>query len=162
MKKEVKVETKNIVLDEISQKFLISLKDIRRQAKLTQKTVAEYAGLKRCAISQYEHGQKVPQLKYLIKLAEILKYDLSGSLNYRIFHGELTKVSLKRRLKYFGLTYPELEKLTGYSTRQISTAVNFELKMSLRCLSAIMEVLEREQRKHELLYGSGIKKRLRI
>ena len=45
------LESKNIALDEVSRKFLCSLRERRKRAGLTQKVVADYVGLKTSAIS---------------------------------------------------------------------------------------------------------------
>lgn len=156
------LESKNIALDEVSRKFLCSLRERRKRAGLTQKVVADYVGLKKSAISNYEQGRKTPSLRYLLKLAEILKYDLSESINYKIFHEQVELVSIKRQLKFFGLTYPELEKLTGYSVRQITSTLNFNINASVRCLSAIMEVLAQEQKTYDYMYGAGRRKKQRL
>ena len=162
MNKKANIETKKIALDELSREFLNSLKERREKAGLTQSVVAEYTGVHTSVISRYEHGQKTPLLKYFLKLAEILKYDLSDSINYKIFYGRVGPADIKRQLKFYGLTYPELEKLTGYSVKQLTSTVNFSVEASVKCLSAIIQVLAREQKTYDYIYGAGRKKRLRI
>ena len=53
--------------------FAENFKKARTAAGLTQKQVADFLGLDRSSIAQYERGVSVPQLRNIPKICEILK-----------------------------------------------------------------------------------------
>ena len=136
---------KHIVFDDPTREFLCSLKEFRIQSGMSQQQVARYVGICECSIRDYENGRHNPSLRTLMKLAELFKHDISGSINYKYYHGKINARELKRRLNEYGLTYPELSKLTGYDTERITESVNLREHGSILCLSAVIEVIKREE-----------------
>lgn len=78
---------KKICLDEVSVRFLRLLKSERLKAGLSQSELGKLVGTKRSLISTYENKSRIPTVGYFVKLAEVLGYDLSSSVNYKYYHG---------------------------------------------------------------------------
>ena len=135
---------KQICPDEVSMSLIRSTKSLRRGMKLTQKMLAENLGITRAAVSCYERGKALPTLPILMKLAVILGVDISGSINWKYYHGQVSRYELKTGLRRYGLTYGELGMLLGYAEGTVYDVVNFAYGFSLECLSKVVEVLERE------------------
>ena len=136
---------KHIVIDDPTRDFLNSLKELRRQSGMSYRYIAYYIGVRKCAVYDYENGRHKPKLGTLMKLAELFKHDISGSINYKYYHGKISASELKRKLNEYGLTYPELSKLTGYDAERITESVNLREHGSILCLSAVIEVIKREE-----------------
>ena len=52
--------------------FPKNLRYVRRMRGYTQEAIANELGLKKCAVSKWEHGRTVPSAKQLIKLCRLL------------------------------------------------------------------------------------------
>ena len=50
--------------------FMLIIKDLRKQKKLSQQQVSEQLGITRVALSHYETGKREPNLRMLQKLSE--------------------------------------------------------------------------------------------
>ena len=50
--------------------FMLIIKDLRKQQKLSQQQVSEQLGITRVALSHYETGKREPNLRMLQKLSE--------------------------------------------------------------------------------------------
>lgn len=87
-----------VVLDAPTKEFLSSLRSLRKAAGLTQEKLAKAAGISKASLQSYEIGRYAPHLERLLKLAECLGYDLSSSLNYKKYHGQLG-LSLSSKLQ---------------------------------------------------------------
>ena len=98
----------------------------------------------------YELGLNQPSLGVLMRLAELLGYDLSESVNYKVYHGLLRPYNLKRSLRRYSLSYVELSRLTGYASANIYASVNQKPYGSISCLLSVLEVL-RQEREQEAL-----------
>lgn len=140
----INVDEKHIALDDPTRKFLNSLKKLREWSGLKYRHVARNIGTDITAIHSYEKGMRKPNLGTLMKLAEFFEQDLSASINYKIYHGKICASVIKRRLSRYGLTYPELSKLTGYNTERIGEAVNLKPHSSILCLWSVLEVIKHE------------------
>lgn len=81
-----------------------------------------------------------------MKLAVVLEYDLSCSVNYKYYHKQLKVRKLQRQKLRYGFSDLELGRLTGYHAALVKRSLNLEATGTLPCLSAILEVLEREER----------------
>lgn len=135
---------KNICPDEVSISFIRSLKSLRKVMKMTQKILASTLGVTASAISSYERGRALPTLPVLMKLAAIFGADISSSVNWKYYHGEVSCYALKRGMKRYGLTYSELGDILEYDEGVVRKAVKFGYGSSLECLSKVLIVLERE------------------
>ncbi len=135
---------KRVVLDEPALIFLQSLKVIRQGAGLTKQALADAVGIARSNIVGYETTRKLPSVATLIKLAEVLEYDLSQSVNYKLYHGEIKPVWLRYQLKLYGFNYAELSRMTGYSLYSVRNCFIFSRRITPQCLHAVLRVLERE------------------
>ena len=80
---------KYIVLDVITQEFLSRLRELRRSLGLTQREAASALGIHRDLFRLYENGRKIPYLERLLMLADFYCYDISDSINYKFYHGEI-------------------------------------------------------------------------
>ena len=139
-----KRDKKCIYLDEPAKRFLNSLRSEREKIGLT---LIEAAGLLGCNFGQladYEKLEYYPMLGMFIKLAELYKYDVSDSVNYKYFYQKINKHDFRTSLKRYGLGRKELAQLTGYSEGAVNKTVNFTPGLSLGCLSAILKVIEQE------------------
>ena len=151
---------KMILLDEPTSKFLGTLKSTRQNAGMHQWQVAEAVKVKEKTYQKFELGVKVPSLENLMTLARFFGYDLSESLNHKVFYGKIKPYYIKQKLRRYDLSYSELSKRTGYTIDRISYSVRMTPKGSLMCLSAVLEVIREEQlmeafREKHCLSGEG-------
>ena len=140
-----RISEKHIALDEPTREFLSSLRVLREHSGMSVSYAANCLGIRRSALYVYENGRHKPNLNTLMKLAELFEYDLSGSINYKFYHGKLCASEIKDKLTMYGLTYSELSKLTGYDAERISDAVNLREHGSILCLWAVIEEIKREE-----------------
>lgn len=90
--------------------FSERLKDLRKQAGLTQVDVAEKLGISQPAYASWERGVKKPTQENLVKIAQIL----SVSVDYLVGNSEekadeLDNIELLFRMNSKGLTDEEKE-----------------------------------------------------
>lgn len=137
---------KHMYQDEVSMKFLRSLKAERQKLKMTQKDLSIKIGRDKRSISRYERGCALPTLDILMKLAVIFGCDLSSSLNYRYYHGEIKSETIKRNLADYGLTCQEVGRLTGRGEETVRRAANLGSHSSLECLSLVLDVIDAERK----------------
>ena len=114
---------KKICLDEVSMRLLCSLKSERLRRGLTQKELGVKIGVARGIISHYECGRKRPYLCHLIKLSETFGYDLSSSVNYKYWHGQIKWYKLRQQMAYYGFTCSELSGYISYHINAVCTAL---------------------------------------
>ena len=158
--KKVNFRVKRIVLDEPARRFLQSLKALREEAGLTKQALAKAIGITSSCITTYENGEHTPLLEILIKLAEFFSYDLSESMNYKLYYGEISPVQMRYQLKRYGLSYSELSRMVGYSPYSVRNCFIFSKRVTPQCLHAVLKVLEEEQQAYNLrlsLMRKGIK-----
>lgn len=136
---------KMIVLDDPTQKFLSVLRATRESAGMSRSQIARSMNIPTKTFQMYELGLCYPSLGNLMRLAEILRYDLSDSVNYKFFHGKLNPYEIKQKLKRYDLSYREISEATGYTRDRISCSILMRPKGSLHCLHAVLEVIRREQ-----------------
>ena len=141
-----KLANKNILLDVPSSTLLSSIKQRRIDYGLSVKQLAEKLCISHRSIQSYEQGKYPPILLTLINMGEFFGYDLSDSLNYKFFHGLIRSDEIKERMKYLGLTYVELARLTGYSRSVIYETINLRSGTSLFSLNAVLKVLNIERK----------------
>lgn len=137
---------KKICLDEVSMRLLCSLKSERLRRGLTQKELGVKIGVDRGIISHYECGRKRPYLCHLIKLSETFGYDLSSSVNYKYWHGQIEWYKLRQQMAYYGFTCSELSGYISYHINAVCTALYGEEDFSLDCLNAILRIFENERK----------------
>ena len=117
----------------------------REEAGYTLRQLAEKLGMRSTAsLSKYEASTGLHVLGVLVRLAEILGYDLSRSLNYKFFHGRINVSRFRERVARCGLDYLELSKRINFADSQAENALNMTQCASLECLSAIMSYLLRQ------------------
>lgn len=90
--------------------FSERLKDLRKQAGLTQVDVAEELGISQPAYASWERGLKKPTQENLVKIAQILNVSvdyLVGNLKEKT--DELDNIELLFRMNSKGLTKEEKE-----------------------------------------------------
>lgn len=88
--------------------FSERLKDLRKQAELTQVDVAEKLGISQPAYASWEHGVKKPTQENLVKIAQVLNVSvdyLLGNSEEKV--DELDNIELLFRMNSKGLTDEE-------------------------------------------------------
>ena len=143
MMKFNKIANKNVLLDVPTSTLLSSLKERRLAYGLSTTELAGKLCISRRSITSYERKEYPPTLLTLINIGEFFSYDLSPSLNYKFFHGLIHSDEIKARMKFLGLTCVEVARLTGYSAKTISSAININASTSIFCLNAVLSVLDR-------------------
>ena len=138
-----KIANKNVLLDVPTSTLLSSLEQRRIDFGLSVKELAKKLSLSPRSIRCYELGHYPPTLLNLINISEFFRYNLSPSLNYKFFHGLIHSDEIKARMKFLGLTCVEVARLTGYSAKTISSAININASTSIFCLNAVLSVLDR-------------------
>ncbi len=136
---------KQIFLDEPTRRFLGELPKLRRDAGMSQRWVARALNMPLLTYSMYEEERNYPSLENLMRLAEYFSYDLSESVNHKVYYGTLKPCDIKRELRHYDLSYRELSEQTGYTLDRICSSVCMTAKGSLACLSAVLSVLRSEQ-----------------
>ena len=78
---------------EMEDKFMISMRirELRKQAKLSQEMMAEKIGVSRQAITKWETGLGVPDIENLIAIADLFKLSLDELMGRDIEHETLAK-----------------------------------------------------------------------
>lgn len=145
MRKGFNINTKNIALDDITAEFLCNLRHLREAQGFTQKFIAEYANTTRTCVTCYEQGKSIPSLRTLIKLAEVLKYDISQSVNYKFFYRKINPDKIMKSIRVHGFSFVEISSIVGYSPEKVSLAVRAKPNASIQCLHEIMQLLQRER-----------------
>ena len=137
---------KRICLDEASVRLLRSLKSERQKLGMSQGQLGKLIGATRSIISTYEVGYRLPTVGYFVKLAEVLCYDLSSSVNYKYWYGQIEWWKLREQLTYYGFTCGELSSYIGYADVAVSRVLRHAYDFSLDCLNAILRIFEDERR----------------
>lgn len=77
----------------IEDKFMISMRirELRKQAKLSQEMMAEKIGVSRQAITKWETGLGVPDIENLVVIADLFKLSLDELMGRDIEHETLAK-----------------------------------------------------------------------
>lgn len=78
---------------EMEDKFMISMRirELRKQAKLSQEMMAEKIGVSRQAITKWETGLGVPDIENLVAIADFFKLSLDELMGRDIEHETLAK-----------------------------------------------------------------------
>ena len=78
---------------EMEDKFMIStrIRELRKQAKLSQEMMAEKIGVSRQAITKWETGLGVPDIENLVAIADLFKLSLDELMGRDIEHETLAK-----------------------------------------------------------------------
>lgn len=152
---------KMIALDEPTRKFLGRLRNFRRRIGKHQWEIAEALNLDESTYQKHELGLSYPSLENLMRLAEYFGYDLSASVNHKVYYRTLKPEAIKRALRHYDLSYRELSEQTGYTMDRICSSVCMTAKGSLACLSAVLEVLRVEQDSESLRHELCSTKRRR-
>ena len=152
---------KMIALDEPTRRFLGELRSFRRRIGKHQREIAEALKLDESTYQKHELGLSYPSLENLMRLAEYFSYDLSESVNHKVYYGTLTPDDIKRSLRHYDLSYRELSEQTGYRLDRICSSVCMTAKGSLACLSAVLSVIRTEQESESIRRELCSKKRRR-
>lgn len=91
-------------------KFSERLKNLRKQAHLTQVDVAEKLGISQPAYASWERGAKKPTQENLVKIAQVLNVSIDYLVgNSEEKSDELDNIELLFRMNSKGLTEKEKE-----------------------------------------------------
>lgn len=137
---------KNICLDDVAEKFLSELQNLRKKSGLTVDEVCVFVGINRHALLFYEQKKCNPSLGTFLNLAKLFDYDISKSVNYQYLHRTGGATNIPKRLKHYGLTAQELSELTNYDESTITNTMYSPKFGSIACFSAILNVLEQESK----------------
>lgn len=106
-------------------KFMISMRirELRKQAKLSQEMMAEKIGVSRQAITKWETGLGVPDIENLVAIADLFKLSLDELMGRDIEHETLAKDYLYEsvteydidRKKDFDISFMGANKLKLYA-----------------------------------------------
>ena len=136
---------KMIALDEPTRKFLGALRNFRRRIGKHQREIADDLQLDESTYQKHELGLSYPSLENLMRLAEYFGYDLSESVNHKVYYRTLQPENIKRSLRRYDLSYRELSEQTGYTIDCISNSIRMNPKCSVACLCAVLGVIRHEQ-----------------
>ena len=139
------INNKLIALDDVTVDFLKNLRALRENLGYTQYYVAQQVDVKRSSIIDYEKRRVNPTLLTLIRLAEVLKFDISESINYKFFYGKIKKSKIREDMRSFALSFREIARIIGISRDSVRVTVRFLPKASIPCLLAILQVIEHEK-----------------
>lgn len=139
------INNKYIVLDNITSEFLKNLRSLRKEKKFSLDFVAHCLGTTSSNIISYEKGTNVPTLLRFIKLAELLDFDISASINYKFFYGKIRTYKLLKALDAFDFSLSEISQITGYCERCVNDAINLSPYASIHCLYAVIQLVQRER-----------------
>ena len=139
------INNKLIALDNVTVDFLKNLRPLRKKLGYTQNYVAQQVNVQPSSIIGYEKGYGCPTLLTLIKLAEVLKFDISESINYKFFYGKIKKSKIREDMRSFALSFRELSRIIGISRDSVRVTARFLPKASIPCLLAILQVIEQEK-----------------
>lgn len=135
--------------DKITLNFLASLKERRKNLKLTIREISKNIGITSSCLFYYEQGRIYPCLKNLIKLADFYSADISESINWKVYHGKIKLYDiLKQKIKY-ALSYGEIASECEISKHTLLRALNGKTDGSIRGLGQLIEVLEREKEREK-------------
>ena len=132
---------KQIVIDNITESFLNSLRSMRENARLTRNQVAEQLNLSYSTILNYENRKHTPTLIPFMQLAQLFDADVSDSLNYRFFFRRINPMKIKARIQFLGLSMRELSSMTAIHVCQ---------NASIICLAAVLAAIDRETTAYQL------------
>lgn len=109
------------------------LKQARKNAKLTQKQLAERAGMSQQQLQQYETGKRKPKYETLLKIAKVLNIPIDSLITeneaYALFEEDITEQQ-NSVLDFEGnaeLAFEKLLEMYGAEYRVLSTE-NKEVK----------------------------------
>ena len=142
----MKVGNKKICEDAPTRKFLSNLQKLRETQGYTYEELAQKIGVRPRTIRDYELQERRPVLVKLLKLAEILNYDLSRSLNYKYVHGRVSAITIRRQMQERELTPRRLSRMIGYSLHIVYGVLCWKKYLSLPCLEAIQQVVKKPPR----------------
>ncbi len=141
------VSNKKICEDAPTREFLRDLKKYREAQGYTREELAQRIGVSPLTLRDYERQASIPVLVNLLKLAEVLNYDISHSLNYKYFHRKITPAKLRIQMHERGITPPQLSRRTGYPLCMVHDVLKDTPKLSLQCFGAIQQVLSERPQK---------------
>ncbi|MBQ7578127.1 MAG: helix-turn-helix transcriptional regulator [Synergistaceae bacterium] len=145
--------------DEYTVKFMRDLGGLMKQAGFDISTLAERIEISRSSLQEYRRCFSFPRLKNLMKLVKFFNYDLSQSINYKVFHKEINFNAVRLRLKRLGITRYEFPRIKGYCFSGISHLLNKRFNhKSVRLLAMLLDYLNEEEARYESATGETLKK----
>ena len=141
---------KDIHVTESVQKNLASLKEGRLRIGLTQRKLAELAGVKLKAIQNYEYRVCYPMLSTYLKLAEILGWDMSEDPNYEYYRAyQNSHNPMYCRKRRYGYTNVELSRALHISEESVRHVVKKMGAASVANYARVKQLfMEEAQRVH--------------
>lgn len=138
---------KDIHVTESVQRNLASLKDGRLRIGLTQKKLAELAGVKLKAIQNYEYRVCYPMLSTYLKLAEILGWDMSEDPNYEYYIAYQKSYNpMHYRKRKYGYNNAELSRELHISEEAVRHVVKKMASASVSNYARVMQIFNEEAR----------------
>ena len=144
-------QNKKAYKDKISVEFVRSIKARREAMGLTQDRLEKTAGLAHGSIWKYEKNLQFPNLRNLIKLAEFFKADISESINWKCWHGEIDLDCIRKDLVKYGVSYREADNIDDICNNvTLYYVVHGKPKGSVRGLAGVIEFIEKEKQREQM------------
>lgn len=86
------------ILDAPTKRFLGKMKSLREDAGLSLGALAVAVGVSKTTVLRMETKDELPFIHNLLKVASALKYDISDSVNYKYYHGEVSPEKIEDML----------------------------------------------------------------
>lgn len=141
-------KNKKVVLiypDKITLEFLASLKVRRKMLNFTLRECSKKLGIVISNLNYYERGLSYPCLKNLIKLAEFYGADISGSINWKIYHGKINLKNLRQQKERYDFSFSDISEECELSKNTLFRALSGKPEGSIRGLGLLIDVIEREK-----------------
>ncbi|MBR2208992.1 MAG: helix-turn-helix transcriptional regulator [Synergistaceae bacterium] len=139
-----------IYQDKITMDFLARLKEFREALGLSIHEVGRRTGICATSLCAFERKREQPSLKTLIKLANFYNIDISDSINWKFYHGEISPDLVKKILVRYGFSKSEMAREIGIIPTNIWNTIDGNFNGTLRKLGLVMDVLKREEKSERM------------
>ncbi len=113
------VTDQHIYIDEVAEEFLTRLGELVKRSGYSELDIANKLHVHETLPRAWRIRRSAPSVGTFLRLAEILNYDISGSVNYQWYHGTLKAKTLYQQLKRRRLDYKALADEIGYNARYV-------------------------------------------
>ena len=136
------------MLDEPTKKFIRSLKFlIWEKTGMSVSQFAKSLNISSSLMYQYISFKKIPSIRRLMFLVNYFDYDLSESINYKLYHKKIVLWDLKARMRNIGMTFREASQILNCKYRSLNRIFWPRDKdlFSVCILADFISMLEREE-----------------
>ena len=136
-----------IVLDDITEKFVRTLAERIENQEKDVLTFATKHGFFPMKLWDIINKRDLPSYEDLVKLAEILNYDLSESFNYRYYNNLIDIEGMRAEIAKRGMTLQDMNKAIGASCSASQALCPNIKKRSMAALHKIEKYLKQTRTK---------------